>query len=299
MLDDQGADVRRLAWEALVSMGVLLLILLAILIFVIKVTNILRRAGESLMVQVKDVTAMSDKLANLSDSLEADGRVQSDTLVGAAEGIKTIGAKLHETAQTTRSCGEAMDRASTQVVTGSGTVSSMKKAMDDISAASGEVAKILGDIEAIAFQTNLLALNASVEASRAGEAGAGFAVVAQEVRNLAGATKESAQRTSTLLDEALKRTRHGQMAAENLSNSFAGIEDVFREAEEMMRSINLDTEEQTGTVDGLVTSVGGLDSLVKHNTDVVHQTKTNSGELNAQASQIEKTARQLLTIIGG
>lgn len=299
MLDNQAADLHGLIFEALAALAVLVALLLVIAFFVLRVTSFLRRTGDILMRHVDDVTTMSDRLNSLSDTLEGEGQSQGQTIIDMAEAIKIISARLHETAETTKNCGFAMDRATDQVVTGSTNVAGMKKAMDDISAASAEVAKILTDIEAIAFQTNLLALNASVEASRAGEAGQGFAVVAEEVRNLAGATKESAHRTSTLLDEALKRTRQGMTAAESLSNSFSGIEDVFREAEGMMKLINSATDEQTSTVDGVVRNVGGLDSLVKRNIDIVHQTKTNSGELNAHASELDRTARELMRILEG
>ncbi|MDR2455106.1 MAG: methyl-accepting chemotaxis protein, partial [Deltaproteobacteria bacterium] len=196
MLDGQDDDIHMLVIESLASFFVVLIILLAIYLFVNKVTKFMRRAGETLLREVEDVSNMSDRLAELSESLEGDGKIQTQTLVDTAEAVKLISVKLHETSDTVKSCSQAMEQATEQVVTGSDNVIGMKKAMDDISEASFEVAKILADIEAIAFQTNLLALNASVEASRAGEAGQGFAVVAEEVRNLASATKESSQRTS-------------------------------------------------------------------------------------------------------
>ena len=74
----------------------------------------------------------------------------------------------------------------------------MMKAMQDISNSSKEIGKIVKTIEDIAFQTNILELNAAVEDARAGTAGKGFSVVADEVRSLAAKSAEAAGNTSTL-----------------------------------------------------------------------------------------------------
>lgn len=85
----------------------------------------------------------------------------------------------------------------------------MQSSMQTIKKGNDTISTIISEIESIAFQTNLLALNAAVEAARAGEAGAGFAVVAEEVRNLAQRTAESARSSNELMDKAIKNVDDG------------------------------------------------------------------------------------------
>jgi methyl-accepting chemotaxis protein len=102
-------------------------------------------------------------------------------------------------------------------------VTQMTLAMKNLQQSGGSVRQSLGAIEEIAFQTNLLALNAAIEAARAGEAGAGFAVVAEEVRNLAQRSAQVAKQTADVLAHSLAATQQGVEASGRVECDFREI----------------------------------------------------------------------------
>src|SRR5262249_58869023 len=103
--------------------------------------------------------------------------------------------------------GATLARAAAEEITAH--LQQLEEAVESIQEATRQTTRVVGTINQIAFQTNLLALNAAVEAARAGESGAGFAVVAHEVRDLAQGTAREAQSTAQLLGEC--RTRAEQI----------------------------------------------------------------------------------------
>jgi methyl-accepting chemotaxis protein len=106
--------------------------------------------------------------------------------------------------------------------------------MSDIYKTGEDTSRILKNIDEISFQTNLLALNAAVEAARAGEAGAGFAVVAGEVRNLSIRSAEAARTTSSMIKSSDEKIRNGSEIVSNAADLFTQISNSASEMEEMI-----------------------------------------------------------------
>ena len=108
---------------------------------------------------------------------------------------------------------------------GTNDVGAMNQAMAAIKASADGIAKIIKTIDEIAFQTNILALNAAVEAARAGEAGAGFAVVAEEVRALAQRSATAARETAEKIEDSVSKSRHGAEVCAKVCRRLAGNHD--------------------------------------------------------------------------
>jgi methyl-accepting chemotaxis protein len=127
----------------------------------------------------------------------------------------------------------------------------MTTAMKEIQASSHSISNIMKTVGDIAFQTNILALNAAVEAARAGEAGAGFAVVAEEVRSLARHSAEAAQETEKLLEESIKRSEAGARITNLVLQNLEQMVALSAKVDEALRKIN----EKSCQVDGVVIEI--------------------------------------------
>lgn len=141
----------------------------------------------------------------------------------------------------------------------------MKNAMENIAEASSNTQKIIKSIDEIAFQTNLLALNAAVEAARAGEAGAGFAVVAEEVRNLAMRSAAAASDTNSLIETTVAKIDNGQAVVQQTSQQFAQIVVLSENIEKVIDSIAHASQEQAQGLSQINTTMSELDVLTQEN----------------------------------
>jgi methyl-accepting chemotaxis protein len=178
------------------------------------------------------------------------------------------------------------------------TLKAMKEVMSGITTASEKVGGIAKLIDEVAFQTNMLALNAAIEAARAGEAGAGFSVVAEEVRNLAQKCASAAKDASELIEEAVARARTG---SEQLGKASAAVANVVREVGRVATiasDVQTESQEQARSVGSISAALQEVQAATREAAANAQSGAQAGEELSAQSEEMQEIVGQLTRLVG-
>ena len=298
----QAASARaRLRSGVLIGGTVLGLAALAGTLLALGITRSLSRTllevSDSLESSAVRTAEAADQMAAVNRTVAAGCAEQGSAVAETGAALEQITAMIRCTADNAAQATELARQARAAAEAGAGTMADMNAAMGSIGTASVEVAKIVKQIDEIAFQTNILALNAAVEAARAGEAGAGFAVVADEVRSLAQRSAAAARETAERIEAAIASSRQGAASCGRVGDSLAEIADRVTAADRLVAEIATAAREQSEGIRQIGAAMTQLDQVTHENATRAHEGATAAGDLSTQAAAVRSHVDRLRSIV--
>jgi methyl-accepting chemotaxis protein len=142
---------------------------------------------------------------------------------------------------------------------------------------------IVKTIDEIAFKTNLLSLNAAIEAAHAGAAGAGFEIVAQEVRRLATQTAQAALETTDRIGEIVARTQQGKRAAETTGDAFVKVAALTAEVDSFIEAIAASSQDQEARIKRINLQTNSMGRIAQENAAAAQRLSTSMSSFRVEA----------------
>jgi len=262
------------------------------------VSNPLIAAVNTISEANSQVIGASDQIASSSTALAEGASEQASSVEEVSATIEESTAIINQNADNAREANILAKDANDAAKDGNERVQSLMGAMGNISESSEKIAKIIKTIDEIAFQTNLLALNAAVEAARAGEHGLGFAVVAEEVKNLAGRSAMAAKETATIIEASIEQVKSGNNIATQTNEAFGDILERIKKTSDLIGEISVSAKEQSEGMTQIASAMGQVDQVTQQNASSSEEAAAAAEELNAQANAMLDTVGEIASMVG-
>jgi len=287
-------------WFMMIALVVAIALGVVLCIVITKsITAPISKAIEGLSSGADQLATASQEISSASQSIATGSSEQAANLEEVSSSLSEISSMTKQTADNVRNADSLVKETGDKVEAGKESMDRLQKAVIEIQHSSSETAKILKDIDDIAFQTNLLALNAAVEAARAGEAGKGFAVVAEEVRNLAQRSAESARKTAALIEESQQKSQAGVDLVNVTAEAMVEIAEKTSKIKIIVSEITTASQEQARGVSQVSTSISTVEQVTQANAGASEELAASSEELSSQALSVNDLVGDLVSVVEG
>jgi methyl-accepting chemotaxis protein len=283
-----------------IGIGVLAAVVMLILVLIVA-----RSIAAGLADMTQTLTEASRAVLGAAEQLRAASRNISEGANSQASSLDALGTSMSEIGmQTARNATDAQSTKSVALearkATESGVadVDALNDAMNAITTSGASIGKAIKTIDEIAFQTNILALNAAVEAARAGDAGLGFSVVADEVRRLAQRCAHASRETGESLGDSLKKSREGVDIGHKVADRLREITTRIARVDDLVGGIAAASEQQRLQLAGVNHSLEHVGRVTQANAAAAEESSAEAESLGGQADALGAAVAELNKLVG-
>lgn len=245
-----------------------------------KLTNLMRDISRV----ANQVDSGAYQLSSGVQTLSEGTMEQSVSVSGLVTHVTDLTSQINDSAIRCSNASELVGKANGYADEADEKMAQLTVATKNINQSSVQIGSIIKTIEDIAFQTNILALNASVEAARAGTAGKGFSVVADEVRSLASKSSQAAQNTNVLIMSSIQDIKTGSESTDQAISAMQVINDCIESIKTLMDEIALASVRQSEMITSVEDGIKDISKVVQANTTIAEESAEVSKELSNQAN---------------
>ena len=260
-----------------------------------KIKTSLENIKSTLMQTFKKIDASADQVASGSSQVSSASQALAQGATEQASSVEELSATVtdisHHVNQNAENAAAAEGLSKTaadESKRGKELMQQMTAAMTNINDSSSQISKIIKTIQDIAFQTNILALNAAVEAARAGSAGKGFTVVADEVRNLAGKSAEAAKITTGLVENEMRSVKDGSAIVDQTAKTLEIMSSSVDKVAKSVKEISEASSRQSSAISQVTEGLNQISAVVQTNSATSEESAASSEELNGQVQILKE-----------